>query len=659
VEVVINQSKKSQINLGLINAVLFNLNFYTKFYNDKRGLEFFYALDLIYSKMDNIEKIHIGAWEFIYSKVSHLLTEKKELRHTPVNKDKPWIIITFTTCKRLDLFKQTINSILNHWEDYEKIDYWFCVDDNSSDEDREKMREICPWMEFNMKTPDKKGHRESMNIIWEKLNTLKPKYWIHMEDDFVFHKKMPYIKKGIEGLSKFKTKNVKQVLFNRNYAERIDGYRIKGHEKLDDGFSMHKHNNEKVNYINCHYWQHYSFRPSIIDVETILSLGNYDSENQFFEMDYANKWNKHNYKSAFFDFITNRHIGRLTSERADKNKPNAYQLNEESQFTKEKKSHIKIVNLERRKDRKNAMIKKLQEQNIKNYEFIKAVDGKELKPTKQIDELFKGNDFQYRRGVIGCALSHYNLWVKLLNDPDNNYYIIFEDDIEFTDNFNKIFPELEKSGCFSTSECIMLGYHMNDEDRKKLDINNNNNNEINIEKINKDFCKGGTFAYSINKQGAKKIVDYISKNNIKNGIDTVMGKVDTLVMGQLNPQLVESKWVNDMVHGDPDAISKGNFSRLIYKDLTDEFVFIKGVDHHGDDYYYNNDLSIQEMMEHAYYNDECVGFNTLGFFKNTVRLLKSSHFFSDTDGIYVKKSMVNSLQSQIKEIEKQYGNLTL
>ena len=200
---------------------------------------------------------------------------------------------------------------------------------------------------------------------------------------------------------------------------------------------------------------------------------------------------------------------------------------------------------------------------------------------------------------------------------------------------------------------------MNDEDRKKLDINNNNNNEINIEKINKDFCKGGTFAYSINKQGAKKIVDYISKNNIKNGIDTVMGKVDTLVMGQLNPQLVESKWVNDMVHGDPDAISKGNFSRLIYKDLTDEFVFIKGVDHHGDDYYYNNDLSIQEMMEHAYYNDECVGFNTLGFFKNTVRLLKSSHFFSDTDGIYVKKSMVNSLQSQIKEIEKQYGNLTL
>jgi hypothetical protein len=182
---------------------------------------------------------------------------------------------------------------------------------------------------------------------------------------------------------------------------------------------MHKHNNEKVNYINCHYWQHYSFRPSIIDVETILSLGNYDSENQFFEMDYANKWNKHNYKSAFFDFITNRHIGRLTSERADKNKPNAYQLNEESQFTKEKKSHIKIVNMDRRKERKNAMIKKLQEQNIKNYEFIKAVDGKELKPTKQIDELFKGNDFQNRRGVKGCALIHYNLRIKLINDKKN------------------------------------------------------------------------------------------------------------------------------------------------------------------------------------------------------------------------------------------------
>ena len=69
-----------------------------------------------------------------------------------------------------------------------------------------------------------------------------------------------------------------------------------------------------------------------MDVETILKLGNFDSANQFFEMDYAEKWTKAGYKSAFFNMITNRHIGRLTSERNDTSKLNAYALNNESQF---------------------------------------------------------------------------------------------------------------------------------------------------------------------------------------------------------------------------------------------------------------------------------------------------------------------------------------
>ena len=81
-------------------------------------------------------------------------------------------MITFTTCKRLDLFKQTINSILNHWTDKDKIDYWFCVDDNSSETDRIEMKELYPWIEYYLKTYEEKGHRKSMNIIWNKLNNI-------------------------------------------------------------------------------------------------------------------------------------------------------------------------------------------------------------------------------------------------------------------------------------------------------------------------------------------------------------------------------------------------------------------------------------------------------------------------------------------------------
>jgi hypothetical protein len=98
--------------------------------------------------------------------------------------------------------------------------------------------------------------------------------------------------------------------------------------------AVHRHKvGEEFGYGNCHYWPHYSFRPSLIDVSAILAVGNYDTPNQFFEMDYANQWTKLGFLSGFYNHITNRHIGRLTSERNDRTQPNAYELNNESQFT--------------------------------------------------------------------------------------------------------------------------------------------------------------------------------------------------------------------------------------------------------------------------------------------------------------------------------------
>ena len=46
-------------------------------------------------------------------------------------------------------------------------------------------------------------------------------------------------------------------------------------------------------------------------------------------MEYAHKWMNHGYKTAFFNRMTNKHIGKLTYEN---NKQNAYQMNNEAQF---------------------------------------------------------------------------------------------------------------------------------------------------------------------------------------------------------------------------------------------------------------------------------------------------------------------------------------
>ena len=80
-------------------------------------------------------------------------------------------------------------------------------------------------------------------------------------------------------------------MFNRNYSETINDYKIDGSEQSNvDNIVIHNHKDGIPAYCNCHCCPNYSFRPSITKVETILELGNYDSENHFFEMDYARKY---------------------------------------------------------------------------------------------------------------------------------------------------------------------------------------------------------------------------------------------------------------------------------------------------------------------------------------------------------------------------------
>ena len=395
---IINSKQKfidTEKNLRYINTTINNLLFYTEMiekdedYDDCIENLFMNLNEKIKLLLDdrntsfniqNIEKL----WNIIYSKIEKsdfLKTERKIIKNRLVgkmnerrrNKEKVNILLTMTTCKRYDLFERTINSILSTWKDIDKVDYWFCVDDNSSDSDKCKMLSEYPFFYFYFKNRFEKGHMNSMNIIYNRLVELKPKYWIHIEDDFLFYDRDYYISKSIKGLELL---NVNQILFNRNYGETIKDYMISGHIKVDDEFCLHDYKpNESLPYSNCKYWPHYSFRPSLIDTEAILSLGDFNTNEDFFELAYAKKWSDRGYKSGFFNKMTCMHIGRLTSERNNKEILNAYNLNNVNQFTNTDSKFIKIINLERRIDRKESSIIKLCIENITNYEFIKAFDS--------------------------------------------------------------------------------------------------------------------------------------------------------------------------------------------------------------------------------------------------------------------------------------------
>ena len=116
------------------------------------------------------------------------------------------------------------------------------------------------------------------------------------------------------------------------------------------------------------------------------------------------------------------HIGRLTSEINDNTKINAYILNEEQQFGLIRSNYKQIeklktfvINLDRRPDRWAAFLNNVNKNlNFLNYEKFSAVDGKILQNSHQLQRIFDGNDYNMMVGAVGCALSHFKLYTKLI-----------------------------------------------------------------------------------------------------------------------------------------------------------------------------------------------------------------------------------------------------
>jgi GR25 family glycosyltransferase involved in LPS biosynthesis len=87
-----------------------------------------------------------------------------------------------------------------------------------------------------------------------------------------------------------------------------------------------------------------------------------------------------------------------------------------------------VINLDRRQDRLDKFMKT--NQTIADRVLrIPAFDGKTLPLTPRIARLFAPHDFKWKKSVMGCALSHLAMWMKLLTDkPDIQSYLICEDD---------------------------------------------------------------------------------------------------------------------------------------------------------------------------------------------------------------------------------------
>ena len=87
-----------------------------------------------------------------------------------------------------------------------------------------------------------------------------------------------------------------------------------------------------------------------------------------------------------------------------------------------------VINLDRRADRLK-LFKESHPTLYKNTYKWTATDGSKLKLNPQLAQLFRNNDFKWKKAVMGCAISHLGLWEKCANDGHN--YLIMEDDVRF------------------------------------------------------------------------------------------------------------------------------------------------------------------------------------------------------------------------------------
>ena len=91
------------------------------------------------------------------------------------------------------------------------------------------------------------------------------------------------------------------------------------------------------------------------------------------------------------------------------------------------KTKFYVVNLKRRADRFESF-KNNYPLDISKVNRLEAVDGKTL---KHIPNYFR----KLLPGEVGCFLSHKLLWEKLVQDKESEYYVIFEDDAIYSNNF--------------------------------------------------------------------------------------------------------------------------------------------------------------------------------------------------------------------------------
>jgi glycosyltransferase involved in cell wall biosynthesis/GR25 family glycosyltransferase involved in LPS biosynthesis len=214
----------------------------------------------------------------------------------------------------------------------------------------------------------------------------------------------------------------------------------------------------------------------------------------------------------------------------------------------------RVLNLDRRPDRwdrfRQQAAERISPELLDRLQRQPAIDGLKLQRDTEIEHLFRGNDFDFRRGIVGCALSHLAVWREVA--ASDAPFLILEDDVELEPSFEgrliELAGRLDRRGPF---DIVMLGLT----DWPGLPPHARGLNlPSRPDPVDWSRVMGGTFAYLLSPRGATRLVALVERDGIQQGIDWfVAAHCEELDITEASPNLVTAELVIPGSDADSDV----------------------------------------------------------------------------------------------------------
>ena len=162
---------------------------------------------------------------------------------------------------------------------------------------------------------------------------------------------------------------------------------------------------------------------------------------------------------------------------------------------------IFIINLDKDIERLNKSYEQLNFYNITNYERYPAIYGNNLNKDDLNSYSTNIGKIIASKSMIGCGISHINIWKNIIKEKINKC-LILEDDFILSDNFINKFDIIINNAPLEYDIIFLTNNIIHNKNLKLYDIN---------EYFYKQAFISQTVGYIITLNGANKLLNFINK----------------------------------------------------------------------------------------------------------------------------------------------------